>query len=475
MKKIILITFIISSIYASEYSDWLASQNQSFTTYKKTLDDEFSDMLKKQWKEYKTINAPSAFKKEKPKVLPKIKEVVKIPKKDLIKSVKIKPKQIVKKIIKKPKIIVKKTSIKYGYSSFTTKFYGQEIKIQYDNKFKFNLYNINKKSISKTWQILGKSDYKNLIKQIVGYSKDYGLNDWAKYKLIYNIGLNIYDDKNKSNLFTWFILTKMKYNTKVGYNDNNVYLLANVKEKLYQVSFFTLENKRFSILSPTGKVSSVGSIYTYPSTYPGSNTKLSFDMNNKAILINSNIKYRKLEFKYNNKMHKITTKYSKDLIDFYKSFPQSEYNLYYNSKKSTLVNNTLLVELKALLNDKTELEAVNMILRFVQTSFKYKTDQDQFNYEKVFFPEETLYYEFSDCEDRSIMFSYIIKNLLGLNVVAVKYKDHMSAAVEFSSKISGDSFIYKNNRYTMTDPTYINANVGMTMPQYKNSNFTIIK
>jgi hypothetical protein len=475
MKNLILITCIISSIYASEYSDWLASQNQSFNTYKKTLDDEFSDMLKKQWKEYKTLNTPSAFKKEKPKKLPKIKKTIEIPKQELVKSVKIKPKTVIKKDIKKPKTIVKRPIVKYGYSNFEMNFFGQILKIQYDDKFKFNLYNINKKSISKTWQILGQSDFKNLIKQVNSYSKEYGLNDWAKYKLIYNIGLNIYDDKNKSNLFTWFILTKMKYNTKVGYNNNNIYLLANVKEKLYQVSFFTLDNKRFSVLTPSGKISSVGSIYTYPSSYPGSNNKLSFDMHNKEIKIYSDIKYKELEFKYKNKIYKISTKYSRDLIDFYKSFPQSQYNLYYNSKKSALVNNTLLVQLKSLVKDKTELEAVNIILRFVQTSFKYKTDQDQFNYEKVFFPEETLYYEFSDCEDRSIMFSYIVKNLLGLDVVGLKYSDHMSAAVEFSSKIDGDSFMYNNKRYIITDPTYINANVGMTMPQYKNKRFEIIK
>jgi hypothetical protein len=73
------------------------------------------------------------------------------------------------------------------------------------------------------------------------------------------------------------------------------------------------------------------------------------------------------------------------------------------------------------------------------------------------------------------MFSYLVKKLLGLDVVGLKYSDHLASAVNFSTKVSGDSFIFEGKRYTVSDPTYINANVGMTMPQYQNSQFKIIK
>ena len=90
------------------------------------------------------------------------------------------------------------------------------------------------------------------------------------------------------------------------------------------------------------------------------------------------------------------------------------------------------------------------------------------------FPEETVYYPYSDCEDRSIMFSYLVENLLGLDVVGVKFADHLATAVKFSSQTNGDKFRFKEGVYTIADPTYINANAGMTMPQYKNKQFTII-
>ncbi|NQY22333.1 MAG: hypothetical protein HRT40_13720 [Campylobacteraceae bacterium] len=130
--------------------------------------------------------------------------------------------------------------------------------------------------------------------------------------------------------------------------------------------------------------------------------------------------------------------------------------------------------MKEIIKGKKEVEAVNMMLRFVQTSFQYKTDLKNFSYEKVLFPEETIYYNFSDCEDRSIMFTFLIKNLTNLDIVALKYKNHLASAVAFNSNITGTSFMYNNKKYLISDATYINANAGMVMPQYKNSRFKII-
>jgi hypothetical protein len=81
---------------------------------------------------------------------------------------------------------------------------------------------------------------------------------------------------------------------------------------------------------------------------------------------------------------------------------------------------------------------------------------------------------YSDCEDRSIMFSYLVKNLIGLDVVGIKYHDHLATAVNFSSKVSGSGFNYKGKKYIVSDPTYTNANTGMAMPLYKSAKFEII-
>jgi hypothetical protein len=473
--KFILISTVITNLYSTEYSDWLKSQNNQYTQFKKSYDDEFADMLKKDWKNYNTKNTPSSFKKSKPKSLPQIVKTEKIPKETIIKSPIAKVKKIVKVKVNIPKNIVIEAKSKNGYSDIKFKFFNQNIKIQYDNKFQFDLYSVNKNTISKSWKSLSKTNFKSIIKQTKQYVSKYTLNDWALYLLLHKMGMNIYQNNNKANLFSWFILTKMNFDTKVAYNNDDIYLLANVKQKLFQISFFTLNNTKYNVLDPKGRTSSIGSIYTYPSSYKNATKKMSFDMNNHEISLYTNVKHRELKFKYEYKIYNIDTKYSKDLIDFYKTFPQSQYDVYFHNKKSPLIANSLLVKLKQIIHNKSEYEAVNMILRFVQTSFKYKTDDEQFTYEKVFFPEETLYYPYSDCEDRSIMFSYLVETLLDLDVVAVKYDGHLSTAVNFSTKIKGSGFTYKNKKYTIADPTYINANIGRIMPKYINANFSVLE
>jgi len=456
---------------SSEYQQWLGDQQQSYQTYKKTLDEEFSDMLNQQWKEFKSDSTPSPLKKTKPKSLPKVKTQKKLIVKDIINSPKVKLlKPNVKQIQKPMKKIIKKDMISFD-------FYSNKIMIEYQNKLQGKVYlnstDISKKTITAFWNDITKTNYKPLLKQIKTVSDNLNLNDWAKYQLINKLGFKLYKDKNIANLFSWFVLLKFNYDAKIAYNDNNIYLLSTVAHNLYQISFVTIKQKKYFILQPTGVSKNIGSIITYPSNNLNSQQRMSFEYK-KPIKIDTNIITRNLKFKYFNKNYNLKAKYSKDLVDFYSSFPQSDYFIYFDASGSNELSNSLAIELSKIINGKSEAEAVNMILRFVQTAFDYKTDPDQFNKEKVMFPEETIYYRFSDCEDRAIMFSYLVKKLLKLNVVGLKYKDHLATAVEFSSLVSGDSFKFNSKRYTVCDPTYINANFGTTMPKYKHSKFTIV-
>ena len=473
MKKLIISTMLVGTLFADSYQDWLNAQSQSYNSYKKSMDEEFSNMLKKDWEAFKALTTPPALKKPKPTKMPKVKKTVVIPKKELKSSPIVKEKKIFTKPITKLKVKVSVPKVDSRYKKAKFDFYSIPIVVKYDKKTKFTLNKIDKNIISKFWDSMSATNYKLILTQVKQKEKELNLNDWAKYKFVYKLADSIFHDKNIDNLFSWFILTKLNYDIKVGYNDNRIYLLSTVANNMYQVAFFKLNSKKYYIIEPKGRIQRVGSIYTYAGSYPKANKKLSFDIYKEMKLYND-IASRNLQFRYGGKLHKVEAKYSRDLIKFYKSFPQVDYKVYFDTKNSTILSNSMLNSLAKLIKGKSEVEAVNILLRFTQTAFKYKTDQKQFDYEKVMFPEETVFYPYSDCEDRSIMFSYLVRNLLGLKVVGVKYSDHLATAVQFSSKVSGDGFIYKGKKYTIADPTYINANYGMTMPQYKRAKFKIV-
>jgi hypothetical protein len=135
----------------------------------------------------------------------------------------------------------------------------------------------------------------------------------------------------------------------------------------------------------------------------------------------------------------------------------------------------VLKQLKQILEGRSQAEAANILLRFVQTGFQYKTDAQQFGREKAFFPEETLYYPYCDCEDRSVLFSYLVRKLLKLEVLGLDYPGHVATAVRFQEEIPGDAISYDGKRYVICDPTYINADLGMAMPEFKDKKPQIIQ
>jgi len=474
-KVVLAFTFFVTFSFAGEYEEWLKTQNQSYTKYKKSMDDEFRDMLKKDWEAYKTSFTPTSYKEPKPKEVPVVKKEVIVSPEIIKKSPIVEIKKIEEQPIIKEPIKVETPKVDDRYKTVKVNFYNQHIELLIDKKYQFRLQGINNETISQSWESLSKLDISSFILGIKSEKERLHLNDWALYLLINDIGNELYKDDTKANIFTWFMLVKMGYDTKIGYSNEHIYLMSSVKQSLYQIAFFTMDGKKYYILTPNGRVSSVGSIYTYEANYPNATTAMSFDMNEKALKIYTNEKTKDFKFKTNGKQYDIKSSFSDDLVNFYKTFPQSEYQLYFHSQKSPFIQSSLLSSLKPLVEGKSEIEAVNILLHFVQTAFSYKTDEEQFSYEKVFFPEETLYYPYSDCEDRSIMFSYLVENLLGLDVVGLKFEDHLATAVQFSSKIDGDSFMFDGKRYTISDPTYINANAGMTMPQYKNKSFEVIK
>lgn len=117
---------------------------------------------------------------------------------------------------------------------------------------------------------------------------------------------------------------------------------------------------------------------------------------------------------------------------------------------------------------KSQEEAANLLINFVQTAFVYEYDDKVWGEDRAFFAEETLYYPYCDCEDRSILYTRLIRDLLGLKTALIYYPGHLATAVCFTEEVKGDGLLLNGKRYVICDPTYIGAPIGVTMPQMDN-------
>jgi hypothetical protein len=175
-----------------------------------------------------------------------------------------------------------------------------------------------------------------------------------------------------------------------------------------------------------------------------------------------------VSFDYQGRQVSMKLGYDRRMVEYMAAFPQMDFEIYFATNGSTAARSPLLQTLRQKIQGMSEVDAVNFLLAFVQKGFAYQTDEEQFGYEKYFYVEETLHYPYSDCEDRSVMFTWLVRQLLGLKTVGLHYPGHMTTAVALKSPLRNNwnTVEWQGERYVIADPTYINAGIGMAMPSY---------
>ena len=481
----LLVLLLSTSLLGSTFSEFKRSQAASFSKYADERDTKFKSFLQEQWSEYNAQKGMPLYEEQKPKniistqpttiksVGPKIRILVKkrVPKKEI----KIEePLVDVIKVDIKPKIDTEVTVMEVQ-KDINFNFYGSNIGFNIDSNMKeANFYPRNQKGIENFFDILASSEYDYLIADIKRVSQNLNLNDWGIYLLVNDISSEIFSNRDNVNLLSWFIFNKLGYAVKVGLANKHIVMMHYSKKIIYSTPNYTFENKKYYVVSNYSK-GGVGALYSYKHDYPDATKALDLSLKTLPTFVNDN-KSKKISFKQFGKTYAVSYNYNKNLIDFMATYPQADYETYFNSPLQKETYEDIARGLKRHIDGKQASSAINFVLNFVQKAFIYEVDNQQFGREKVMFAEETLYFDKSDCEDRAILFAYLVKKLFKVGVIGVKYKDHMATALYIP--MPGDSVKAAGRKFVIADPTYINSNIGQSMPKYKSQrpdSFIVIK
>lgn len=469
-----LIPFSVSA--QNDFAAWKKQQLNEFSDYKTKQDKEFAGFLKASWIELNTLKGKPLLEKRKivtPPKAPKIETKKSPPTKPILVTLpplkpKIKPSH--KPRIKTPSNVLQGNIIEVNN-------FGIPLRFPYDKNIKKRIRgSINKDTISQHWSLLAKSDYATMLEELQIRKKELKLNDWGYAVLVNKIAEKIYpEQKNEQAMFAWFVLIKTGYKARIAFKNRQIYLLLASQQRIYSTTYLTYNKTKYYALDfDGGKQPRLHKVFTYDANYKGSDQAL--DMRLPQLMETGlSEQKRNLEFKYANRKHTITSNTNKYLIDFMSTYPQVHWEIFFSSNLRNATRQQIIKQLRPLIDGLTEQEAVNLLLRFVQTSLTYTTDDQQFGYENPLFVEETLFYPESDCEDRAILFAWLVQELLTLDVVGLHYPGHISTAVRLNMEIKGDSLTYQGKKYLIADPTYVNANVGMTMPQHKKANVEFVQ
>jgi hypothetical protein len=471
----------------TEFEKWKKKHNQEVSNFVEKYDKDFASFLKTRWVETDVIAGEQRDNQPKPKqtpekqaepvvdetpveiVLPDIEpeqdtsEVPELPlPKDKVPDTKVKP----------PFYYVADDTDSSGKNivgkSIEVSLLGQTLIMPKVTLPTLTIKKLSSGVIAELWLAMASSDYKPAIAAIEQASHDLKLDDWGNALLTHKFlisqtGLT----QNERQLLTWFYLVKQGFDARVAFDKNEIYLLLNTAQTLFAQKFFTFDEQKYYFVDfAKTRPINIGSVYTYEQQYSSAKKAVKIDMR-VAPLQGESDKTRVLKTKIGKQSVSVTAPYNSNYIDFLNFYPQVSMQYYFQAELPEQTKISLLSQLKQDIAGLSELEAANFLLHFVQTSLQYQTDQQQFNYENYLFAGETLHYPYADCEDRSVFFAYLVTHLMGNKVVGLQYDGHVATAVALKSKTSGSSFLINNVRYTIADPTFINANVGEVMTGFE--------
>ena len=451
-----------------EFDKFQHSINQTFNAFRDSINNVFAKSLEEKWEQFQVLAKIPVPIKPNPKTPP----VVDTSRKEMPKPQEVPiqedvpPKEPAPPVPPKEQPPFIEEPIPENLNYQPVNLWKTSFKIPYPIELKtLRLKDNSEKSVSKFWSDINRTNYKIAINELIKICSNCRLNDYGLAKLCYEFAKNIFPPKEnlqeEANVLVVFLLNQLLTDAKIVRTSMGLEPVFASEQTVYATPYVNIENKTYYFLFTSNEPKS---IYTYKTPFPEKTTNVDFNVY-QAVNISKTVNEKNLAIKSLNKTVKLA--YSESAIEYYRHYPQVDAYVNANAAVSNVFRESIINQFTPLLSGKSEVEAVNVLLNFIQYGFAYKTDPEQFGYEKWNFCEENLYYPYNDCDDRAILFSYLVRELLHLEVVLLEFSDHMSTAVKFNTTINGDYIVVNGKHYTICDPTYIGSITGMNPEKYK--------
>ena len=458
------------------YRSFQQSAKKTYADFRAEANARYAQFLDEAWKQYSPDSTiPKPVQHFDPPVY--YEETVNVPKQPEIIPYELHTADVAIAPQQQPEPIAPVVENRQPVENVNIMFYGTPLTFRAPKLAEFKLKKLNDKQYSAAWQTLAGEEFDNLLFDCLAARDKYQLCDYAYILMLQALSEEIYGKTNEAVFLKAFLYAQSGYCMRLANSlgTNQLYMLFGSNYTLYNRQMYTLEGMHYYLTEDDAPEDLCISRASFSTEQP-----MSLQINYDLRLSNDSLKEltRASGMGISSSME-----VNEHLIDFYQNYPTGNidgevstlYAVYANAPIEKSIRQTLYPALKKSINGYSERDAVNKLLNFVQTAFEYKFDEEVWGYDRIFFPLETLYYPYSDCEDRSILFSRLVRDLTGNDVVLVLYPNHLATAVHFNSDVKGDYLMLDDQKYVICDPTYIRSSVGDAMPQYKGVTAQLIK
>jgi hypothetical protein len=290
--------------------------------------------------------------------------------------------------------------------------------------------------------------------QLLAIKKEYRLNDYFMAQILEKFCLMVAPkvSNRQQRVLMYSVLGFMGYDVRLASGTNGYHVLAKTDTELYDRSYLEFGKCKFYSIHAVGYKSN----FTTTVDLIKVSDKVQFTFTLKDVPVFKTPKYNRKEvFFYHTypvlygeesesyvrgKIKEIKTdsssafiEFNQTLLDLYANVPSMRSEEYFQLGISENVKKQLYTLLD-FSGQKTQADSLRYLISFVRTVGEYKEDKEAYKKERPMFPEEALFYRYSDCEDRNALLFYLVKDFLGLPMVVLEYPRHINIAVAIAGK-----------------------------------------
>lgn len=466
-----------------EFQQFRQGLMSDFQGFRKKVLEDYADYLEGVWKEFAAFKGVERDATPKPVVVPKVPdkpvvtEPVSLPSPDIVPAPKpidtpkpvVLPEHVAPKTPTAPKPV---PAVPAG-ASVGISFAGTTLNLP-----KIDVAHIkgtDSKSVADGWRKYKTGNALDAVPVLKSLAGCYGMNDWLQFLMVRQYANVLAKDCSADDriLLQQFLLANMGFDIRLARTDSQLILLVPFDQMVYARSYLQFNGVNYYIYYDEleGTWNSQAKIYTC-SLPEDADCGKRFDL-----MFNRDVTFpegRTVERTLTDGAITVTESVNADLMELLRHYPQMNVPAYATSDLSSDFRNDILAQISRQISGLSQKEAAGKLIHFVQYAFEYATDGNQHGYEKPYFIEENFYYPKNDCEDRAVFFAFLLHNLLNLDVHLVQFPGHECTAVRFNdSLVVGDNYTHNGHKYTICDPTYIGADIGMCMPNYRNEKLIV--
>lgn len=313
--------------------------------------------------------------------------------------------------------------------------------------------------VSAAWTALNSGAYAGILNDCLELRRQKNLCDWLYMTMVHRLAAaKCPDNHNAASMLAGYILLNSDMQVKYALVDDSLEVMFACDAVMYYRSSGYMNDKRYYCFNRP----KFSNYISYDDC--GNVRGRPVDVELKTPLLDSTVCQLRTMSTHSGEPS-ISVSVCNGLMKFYSDYPSCAYMDNFVSRWaicarapfSPEVQETFYPELRKAVEGKTPFEAVDLILSMCQNSLPYGYDDEIWGGDRAFYPEESLYYPKSDCEDHAIIFARIIKDILDYDVALIYVPEpaHVFAAVcpPAGHDIEGDYIVIGDRNYYICEPT----------------------